>query len=333
MSDILLGKLKKVENLRLTWEKEDRDFTQWLSLPENLAVLEDAIGVDLTLESTEKNIGPFRADIVCQDEFENFVLIENQLEKTDHRHLGQLITYAAGLDASNYDNEETTIVWIADKFVDEHRSALEWLNKITTDEFRFFGLEIELWQIDNSKPALKFNVAVQPNNWAKMVKKTAKKLSQDLSPLQEKQQEYWEKLSQYLKENSFVSPTAPRPQQWYVFSIGRAGFAIHTTIHSKENRMGVELYISHQDSKEYFERLYSMKQEVEEKISAGLEWRKLPNRKGSRIVIFKAANFNNEDAWDEDMVWFKDTLEKFDEAFRSLIQNLDIQIYEEEEAA
>ena len=135
-----LGRLKSVA-LRDAWLGEATDFTPWLAQPDNMALLSEAIGIELEVDSQETNVGPFRADILCRDTINgHYVLIENQLERTDHTHLGQLLTYAAGLEA-------VTIVWIASRFTDEHRAALDWLNNATTSGFNFFGLEIELWLI------------------------------------------------------------------------------------------------------------------------------------------------------------------------------------------
>jgi hypothetical protein len=138
MSIKTLGRLQKVE-LREAWLSESRDFTPWLAQEENLNLLGEAIGIELELESQEKDVGPFRADILCKDtSTDNWVLIENQLERTDHSHLGQLLTYAAGLNA-------VTIVWIAERFTEEHRATLDWLNERTDEKINLFGLEIELW--------------------------------------------------------------------------------------------------------------------------------------------------------------------------------------------
>ncbi|MCA3441408.1 MAG: DUF4268 domain-containing protein, partial [Rhodobacter sp.] len=146
-----LGRLKKVD-LRDIWQSEAMDFTPWLARVDNLALLGETLSIDLELEAVERNVGPFRADILCKDiQNGSWVLVENQLERTDHTHLGQLITYAAGLDA-------VTIVWIAAKIAEEHRAACDWLNQITTENVRFFALEVELWRISDSPAAPKFNV-------------------------------------------------------------------------------------------------------------------------------------------------------------------------------
>ena len=146
-----LGRLEK-DDLRTIFASEAGDFTPWLAKEENLLLLGQTIGFELVLEAQEKSVGPFRADVLCKDTAtEHWVLIENQLERTDHTHLGQLITYAAGL-------KTVTIVWIASPFTEEHRAALDWLNEITDNRFNFFGLEIELWRIGNSPVAPKFNM-------------------------------------------------------------------------------------------------------------------------------------------------------------------------------
>ncbi|MCC7111052.1 MAG: DUF4268 domain-containing protein, partial [Deltaproteobacteria bacterium] len=150
-----LGRLERV-SLRDIWKTEAMDFTPWLAQRENMALLGEAIGLDLEVEAQEKEVGPFRADILCKETgSDSWVLIENQLERTDHAHLGQLLTYAAGLEA-------VSVVWIAERFTDEHRAALDWLNEIANEKLRCFGLEIELFRIGDSPVAPKFNVVSQP---------------------------------------------------------------------------------------------------------------------------------------------------------------------------
>jgi len=120
--------------------------------PENLKLLGETLGMNLASRETESSVAPFRADIVYQDiNSDCRVLIENQIEQTDHAHLGQLMTCAAGKEASR-------IVWISKRFNEQHRAALDWLNRITFEDFKFFGIEVELWKIGNSPPAPKFNL-------------------------------------------------------------------------------------------------------------------------------------------------------------------------------
>ena len=140
MKKVDLGKIEQVD-VREIWDKEDTDFTPWLAQKENIERLGLALGIDLIAEAEEKEVGPFRADILCKDEAtDEWVLIENQLERTDHKHLGQLLTYATGLDA-------VSVVWIAKEFSDEHRATLDWLNKITDEKHNFFGVKIEILKI------------------------------------------------------------------------------------------------------------------------------------------------------------------------------------------
>jgi hypothetical protein len=168
-----LGRLERVE-LRNIWQSEAQHFTPWLAREDNLALLADTLGIDLELEAVERNVGPFRADILCKDTIsDSWVLIENQLERTDHTHLGQLMTYAAGLNA-------VTIVWIAARIADEHRAAMDWLNDITTGDVQFFALEVELWRIGDSPAAPKFNVVSKPNDWSRSLS-GAKRVIGDIS--------------------------------------------------------------------------------------------------------------------------------------------------------
>ena len=180
---------------------EASDFTPWLVEEENISLLGETIGVELEVEAQEKNVGPFRADILCKDTVtDKWVLIENQLERTDHSHLGQLLTYAAGLEA-------VTVVWIAEGFTDEHRAALDWLNEITDEKFSFFGLEIELWRIGDSPMAPKFNVVSHPNDWTKTVSRISRN---ELTSVQQLYLEYWTTLRDLLEErNGVIMPVKP----------------------------------------------------------------------------------------------------------------------------
>ena len=142
--------------LRDIWHHEAHDFTPWLA--ENLVFLAETLGMDLELEATEKHVGDFRADIVCRNRTDNSrVIIENQFEKSNHPHLGKVLTYAAGLDAA-------TIIWIAEEFRKEHREVLNWLNRSTHTALQFFGVEIEVFQIADSPYAPEFTIVTDMNN-------------------------------------------------------------------------------------------------------------------------------------------------------------------------
>lgn len=161
-----LGKFERVD-LRDIWGHEASGFSPWLAREENLADLAQTLNMKLELVGQEKDIGPFRADILCKELFsQDYVIIKSQLENTNHAHLGQILTYAAGLRAR-------AVVWIAKQFSEEHRAALDWLNNISKDNFEFFALEIELWRIGESPPAPKFNVVSRPNKWQRGVIETS----------------------------------------------------------------------------------------------------------------------------------------------------------------
>jgi hypothetical protein len=226
-----LGRLAAVD-LRQVFTDEAKDFTPWLAEQENLQLLGDTIGLSLQCEAVEKEVGPYRADILCRDTAtDNGVLIENQIEKTDHMHLGQLLTYAAGLEA-------VTIVWIAQQFTDDHRAALDWLNEHTDERINFFGLEIELWRIRESPIAPKFNVVSQPNDWSRTVRAAATE-----TPLQVTQLRFWSAFRDYMDKNSQIRCQKPSPQVWMNHSIGRSGVhltSIISTWNSVTNSYGPE---------------------------------------------------------------------------------------------
>ena len=235
-----LGRLEKIQDLRDVWKTEAQDFTPWLAGEENLgSLLGETINLDLELEAVEKDVGPFRADILCQDTDDgSLVLVENQVERTDHTHLGQLLTYAAGLNT-------VTIVWIAKKFTDEHRATLDWLNEITGEKINFFGLEIELWRIGDSAIAPKFNVVSKPNDWTKgkassssMVKDT------ELTPTKTCNSISGNHLvTLWLKTARFFAHRKVNPCHWLNFSIGTSKAHISALLNTQEKLISVCLNI------------------------------------------------------------------------------------------
>jgi hypothetical protein len=149
-----LGKLTKV-NPRDVWAHKARNFTPWLR--RNIDLLKEAVGLELDPVETESPVGDYAVDLYAKDlNTGRWVIIENQLERTDHGHLGQLMAYAAGKEAG-------VVIWISPKFRDEHKQTLDWLNQITDDSVSFFGIELELLQIDDSLPAPYLKVVAQPS--------------------------------------------------------------------------------------------------------------------------------------------------------------------------
>lgn len=244
-----LGTLESV-NIREVWQGEASHFTPWLAQPDNLERLGEALAMKLESVSTETPVGPFYADIVCSDLNDNStVLIENQLERTDHRHLGQIFTYAAGLDA-------VTIIWISPQFTEEHRAAIDWLNRITLDKFSFFGVEIELWKIGNSAPAPKFNIVAKPNDWTRAMRRKRPDSGGATNPatitdLRLNQIAFWEGFQDYLvNKNSPVVCQKPGPRHWMWHAIGRSGLALSSIITSTTKSAASEIraeFVIHED--------------------------------------------------------------------------------------
>ena len=302
-----LGRLVKVD-LRSVWSSESSDFTPWLARAENLAVLGETVGIDLELEAQEKDVGPFRADILCKDlGTESWVLIENQLERTDHTHLGQLLVYASGLKA-------VTIVWVAQRFTEEHRATLDWLNAITDDQFRFFGLEVELWRIGQSEPAPKFNVVSKPNDWSRQVSQAAHRIETgELSDVKRTQLEFWTGFMKHLAaRGSRIRPVAPRPQHWAPFSIGRTGFRLDAMALVRDRGMAVNLVLTDEKAKPHFHLLAQDRALVETEIGMPLQWRELPSNKESHVYTgAHPADYAARDRWPEYYDWLADKAEAY----------------------
>lgn len=310
-----LGRLEKLD-LRSYWKKEATDFTPWLAQEENIQLLSETIGIELEVQSQEESVGPFSADILCKDTInDHFVLIENQLEKTDHTHLGQLMTYAAGLDA-------VTVIWIAQKFTEEHRAALDWLNRITDDTFTFFGIEIELYKISDSPPAPMFNIVSKPNDWTKQVKRSA--TSQNATDTKLLQQEYWQGLKDFMElKKSFVKMQNPLPQHWTNIAIGRSNFHLSASVNSRDNSINIWLNIMGDSAKENYEKLYEISYEKSfEEINKDLVWDKMEGRKMSAVMLKTQRNFTDKNDWNNQFVWFKDNLERFTKYFKVNVAKL-----------
>ena len=311
----VFGRLERVD-LREAWVNEANDFTPWLAGPENLSLLGDAIGIELELESQEAGVGPFRADILCKDTVNgHYVLVENQLERTDHVHLGQLITYAAGLQA-------VTIVWIAQRFTDEHRAALDWLNGITDEDVNFFGLEVELWRIGDSAIAPKFNLVSKPNEWTRQVAVAKRR---ELTEVQDLQVEYWGRLNDLLVERGVgLSPRKPLPQSWASFSIGRSGARLDAACSSFDNVITVSLTLDDRHAKAYFAILEADKGRIEQEIGSQLEWHLKPETKVSYIrLTLRDEDYRDRNRWPTQHAWLATWLDRFERVLRERVRDLD----------
>lgn len=310
-----LSKLERVP-LREAWKHEATEFTPWLAETENLNLLADALGLsELGLVATEHWVGDFKLDILCTDG-EDQVIIENQLEETNHKHLGQILAYAAGVGAKK-------VIWVAESFRPEHTAALQFLNENTTDALSFFGVQIELWRIGTSSLAPKFEVVVKPNDWAKASREQAKAAS-SASPTKQLQKKFWEALIARLAKNApSIRPQKPRPQHWLNNSIGRSGFGLNITANTKDERLGVELWIPGTGAKQHFANLIAQKADIEGKLGFELDWQELPDAIGCRIVAwYPNASIEEEQRWEEYLDWLVQRLLKMDKVLRPIVKAL-----------
>ncbi|HNR19085.1 MAG TPA: DUF4268 domain-containing protein [Bacteroidia bacterium] len=311
-----LGKLEKVE-LRSVWKNEGIHFTPWLALEQNISLLSETIDIDLEVQAQEERVGPFRADILCKDTVsDRFVLIENQFEYTDHKHLGQLMTYAAGLNA-------VTIIWIAEKFTEEHRAALDWLNRITDDSVDFFGIEIELYRIGGSAPAPKFNVISKPNNWAKNIKRNAE--NSELTETKLLQQEYWQALKEYVStEKVSFRLQKPLPQHWTNIAIGRSHFHLTAFANTRDSKIGVILIVSGPNALDNFRALREKyESESKEVIGNTIEWIEKDGGKEHHVNFTHSncAPLNKAD-WKRQHALLKETIQKSVTFFKDKVQSI-----------
>lgn len=310
-----LSKLERVP-LREAWKHEAGEFTPWLAETENLNALADALGVsELVLVATEHWVGDFKLDILCADGDEQ-IIIENQLDETDHKHLGQILAYAAGVGAKK-------VVWVAESFRPEHVAALQFLNDNTTENLSFFGVQIELWRIGESPLAPKFEVVAKPNDWAKSGREQARAAS-SASPTKQLQQKFWTALVERLAKNArHIRPQKPRPQHWLNNSIGRSGFGLNVIANTRDERLGVVLWIPGAEAKKHFADLSLQKKNIEDKLGFELDWQELPDAKACRIASwYSHASIEDESRWDEYLNWLTERLVKMDQVLRPIVKAL-----------
>lgn len=308
-----LSKLHKVD-LREVWKHEALDFTNWLAKDENLELLSDEIGIDISLLQTEASVGKFNVDILAEEtNTDRKIVIENQLETTDHDHLGKIITYASGFDAE-------FIIWIVKSVRDEHKQAIDWLNEHTDQKINIFAIQMEVWRIDDSLCAPKFNIIAQPNDWAKAVKKSTSTTT-ELSSTKMLQLEFWTKFREFVQDNDYkIKLRKAHPQHWYDISFGSSSAHISLTVNSQSNLLGCEIYIS--DSKELYFALEAQKDAIESKLNSKLEWEALPDKKASRIKLYTHGEFKDQDSWETYYDWLCNKVLEFQNVFGKAIKNI-----------
>ena len=307
---IKLDILQEVDDLRTIWPHEALDFTPWLADEKNIGLLSDAIGIDITVDETESNVGDFHVDIVATETgTDRKIIIENQLEDTNHDHLGKLITYASGKEAS-------IIVWVVKRAREEHKAAIEWLNNHTDDKVGFFLCEIKLYKIGASCPAVKFNVVEQPNDWTKAIKQSA--ITNETEKLRF---DYWQVFYDYITNDKafmkLLNPQKPRTDHWFNLYLGTSLCHLSVNQIQKRDELNIEIYID--NSKEFFAKLETNKDTIESIVGEKLDWRELPNRKASRIILAREADFTDQSKWQEQFDWIVDKAKRLQKAVKQFV--------------
>ncbi|MBE6899814.1 MAG: DUF4268 domain-containing protein [Ruminococcaceae bacterium] len=305
---VKLGSLKEVKDLRSVWPHEALDFTPWLA--ENIDFLGETLGLDIAVEETESSVGSFNVDILAFEVgTDRKIIIENQLEDTNHDHLGKIITYASGKDAD-------IIIWVVKHAREEHKAAIEWLNNHTDEKIEFFLCEIKLFRIGESQIAPSFVIVEKPNDWTKEIKKIT-----TTNPTQQQRLEYWQAFNDYAFQNAefakCFNKRKPSTDHWMSLSIGSSACHIDISRIQKRKMLEVEIYIN--EDKELFHSLYSNKAEIEATAGLKFDWRELPERKASRIIIERKADLDNENEWFQQFEWIMSVCMKMKNSFKKYI--------------
>lgn len=304
----ILGKLEKVEDLRSVWKNEASDFTKWLAKEENIALLSEELGFPIVVDETEASAGRYNVDIRAHDEdTEKTIIIENQLEMTNHDHLGKVIVYSAGLDAEIQ-------IWIVKDVREEHKQAVDWLNEHSDEHVNIFLLKIELWKIDDSKVAPKFQIISSPNNWAKTIRQNVEK---NLSNTNVAHLNFWEGFKEYCAGKVNFTLYKPSFHPWYDVPMNKE-YHVVLRYSVPKQEISCELYIS--NNKELYSRLESRKEEIEAEIGDGLVWIPMLDKKACRIKLPSSLTVK-PDAEDnsEAFEWLKEKTELFMRVFPKYI--------------
>lgn len=305
MSQLNLGRLEQV-SLRQVWQHEAHDFTKWLSKAENIAYLQEELDLSFTDVKVEDSAGSFSVDITAEDTEGRKVIIENQLESTDHKHLGQLLTYASAFDAS-------VIIWVVKDYRDEHKQAVDWFNRHMPEAISFFLVKLELWQIGDSLPAPKFNIVSQPNEWTKIVKQA----NTDSTPSETKlkQQEFWESFKDYVSQHdgSIHLGRSARQSTKFRINLDTSEAIIALNANFQKQLIACDVYIKR--SREYFDMLKEQREEIEGKLGYQLDYRDLPEQKGFRLAKSYEIDPSNRDNWQECFQWLMERTREFKEVF------------------
>lgn len=282
---------------------------------EPVSELEDVLGLELEVIQEEKSFGRYNVDILAKvvDDNRNLV-IENQLNSSDHDHLGKSIAYAAGVDAD-------IIVWIAPRFHDEHRDAMQWLNENSREGVDLFAVRLEVWRIGESDPGVRFNPVVEPSEW----KEKAQRADDALTDTEQLREEFWTAFRDLIEErDTALSARKPFPDYYYNNPIGKAGIELQFTVKVSEDELGVGLVI--RDDAEAYWQLAEQQAEIEAAFDGDLQWQEpettRAGKERSRIMVSKDVDVADQDRWDEYTEWLLGTGEQFHDVFYDRIQEL-----------
>ena len=309
----MVGRLERV-NLRGVWANEATNFTTWLE--RHLDILSEHIGIDLSLLEREKSVGSFSADIYAEGPNGDTVVIENQLEKTDHDHLGKLVTYLSNLEAK-------TAIWITSYPRPEHATAINWLNEITPPDVSFFMVKVEAYTIGDSEPAPLFTTICGPSLEAKKIGEQ----KQRLAGRHLKRLDFWtELLEKARNKTNLHSNISPSKDNWITAGAGKAGMGWLYSIGI--NEASVELYIDRgadrkEETDEIYEKLLNDREEIEKRFGETLIWDKVEGRRVCRIKsICKIGGLKDEDLWDKIQADMIDRMIRLENALREPLSKI-----------
>ncbi len=303
-----LGMLQRIDP-RTVWKHEAHDFTPWLA--DNIDMLSEVLGIELEVVDQEVDVGDFSLDILARDlGRDRVVVIENQLEPTDHAHLGQLITYAAG-------SEARVVIWVSREFREEHRQALDWLNRGEGTTTEYFGVALELLQVDDSNPAVNFRLVASPNNWSRQSKKPLG--GDELSGKRASYQEFFQALIDELREkHRFTNARIAQPQNWYSFSSGVRGF-LYGMSFAQTGELRTEVYIDGGDGERNeaaFEALRAEKDTLESAFGEPLSWELLDTKRACRVACYTTGSIEDSaEQQEQHRQWAVERLLRFKKVF------------------
>lgn len=305
-----LGTLKQVP-LTTVWKHEALDFTKWLA--DNLDPLGDALKMDLEWVQTEAPVGRYFLDVLARDTGTGrLVAIENQFGTSNHDHMGKLLMYSAGYDVA-------TVVWIAEDFNDEYRQALDWLNRNSTPELNFFGVEASLIQVDDSNPAVVFRPVALPNEWAKETRRRG--TTAGTTELRDAYREFFQPVVDEVRQSGFRGMVKARPQNWIQFGASASG--VTYALAFSKNGLRAEVYLGNTDP-DWNTRLLDWLQKsirsIHMPFTEPLQWETLDSRMGCRIAVYTVGEVTDREGWSKLRQWGVDRLRHMKHVFDPLLE-------------